>query len=79
MCHEIRKVPSFLLDFILEVTQIPIKESQDALMRSTFFEDLCQMEDFFEKPGNLEIRNIKDKDDIDKVFFLSVKIILSNF
>jgi hypothetical protein len=49
MCGEIINVPIFLLDFILEVTQIPIKENQEALMRSTFFEDLCQMEALFEK------------------------------
>jgi len=36
------------------VTQIPIKENQEALMRSTFFEDLCQMEAFFEDPAKLD-------------------------
>ena len=30
-------LPIFILDFILEVTQIPIKENQKTLMRSTFF------------------------------------------
>lgn len=33
----------FLLDFILEVTQIPVKLNQDALMNLTFFEDVCSL------------------------------------
>jgi hypothetical protein len=46
-CNEIKEVPLFLLDFILEVTQIPIYENQHALMSSTFFEDLCQLKAAF--------------------------------
>jgi hypothetical protein len=44
MCKEIIEIPIFILDFILEVTQIPIQPNQIVLMRSTFFEDLCQMD-----------------------------------
>jgi hypothetical protein len=36
-CFEIRVVPLYLLDFLLEVTQIPIYDNQAALMNSTFF------------------------------------------
>ena len=46
-CYDIREVPLYLLDFILEVTQIPIYENQTALMNSTFFEDLCQLKNSF--------------------------------
>lgn len=35
--HDICDVAMFLLDFILEVTQIPVKANQDALMNLTFF------------------------------------------
>ena len=44
MCKQIVDVPEFLLDFLNEVTQIPVKANQEALMSSSFFEDLCQME-----------------------------------
>lgn len=44
MCKEVLEIPIFILDFILEVTQIPVTNNQIVLMRSTFFEDLCQME-----------------------------------
>lgn len=43
MGKEILEIPIFILDFILEVTQIPVEPNQIVLMRSTFFEDLCQM------------------------------------
>jgi hypothetical protein len=56
MNNEIADVPMFLLDFLLEVTQIPVKANQEALMCLTFFEDICQMENFFSKDGNIEKR-----------------------
>jgi hypothetical protein len=37
------------------------------------------MEDFFDKPQNLEMRNISDRESIDAIFYKSVEIILSNF
>lgn len=48
---EICPVSMFLLDFILEVTQIPVKQNQEDLMNLTFFEDVCSLHNtFFEKP-----------------------------
>lgn len=47
---EICNVAMFLLDFILEVTQIPVKANQDALMKLSFFEDVCGLEHTFSKP-----------------------------
>ena len=58
-CYEIKEVPLFLLDFILEVTQVPIYENQKALMSSTFFEDLCQLKNFFSKDKRFEERSFK--------------------
>lgn len=49
-CFDIRIVPLYLLEFILEVTQVPIYENQTALMNSTFFEDLCQLKNAFTFP-----------------------------
>lgn len=43
MCRTIQDVPPFLLDFLIEVTQIPVKKNQEALTNSSFFEDVCQM------------------------------------
>lgn len=40
----------FLLDFILEVTQIPVKANQDSLMTLSFFEDVCALQSTFSKP-----------------------------
>jgi len=46
----------FLLDFVLEVTQIPVKLNQEALMNCTFFEDVCALKNYFSKPDNISIR-----------------------
>lgn len=48
-------------------------------MKSTFFEDLCQMEGFFSIQKNLDDRNLNDRSSLDDIFFKSVQIILSNF
>lgn len=48
-------------------------------MRSTFFEDLCQMEGFFSEYKNIEARKLQGRKSIDNIFFKSVEIILSNF
>lgn len=80
-CNDIKEVPLFLLDFILEVTQIPIYQNQQALMFSTFFEDLCQLKNTFTNTPNIyEDRGFKgDKSHVEKIYEKSLKIILSNF
>lgn len=54
VCKELADLPLFILDFILEVTQIPVKENQLALMRSSFFEDLCFLDNELSKEEVLE-------------------------
>lgn len=44
MHPSIKEIPSYLIGFLNEVTQIPVKENQQELMNSTFFEDLNQMQ-----------------------------------
>lgn len=44
-------MPPYILDFILEVTQIPVKLNQDALIKSSFFEDVCLLANEVEKIG----------------------------
>jgi len=34
----------FLIEFILEVTQMPVRTNQEVLMNLTFFEDLCTLQ-----------------------------------
>lgn len=58
-CSDIQEVPLFLLDFILEVTQIPIYENQQALISSTFFEDLCQLKNSFANEQTIIDRGFK--------------------
>lgn len=48
--EEICDVTMFLLDFILEVTQIPVYQNQAALMDLSFFEDVCALQNTFSKP-----------------------------
>lgn len=44
ICRSIIEVPEFLLDFLIEITMIPVKLNQEDLINSSFFEDLCQMD-----------------------------------
>lgn len=82
MNKEIAPVPMFLLDFLLEVTQIPVKQNQEALISLTFFEDLCQMEAFFSKEEGINVSKRGFENDIqllNDIYFKSIEIILSNF
>ncbi len=78
-CSDIEEVPLFLLDFILEVTQIPIYENQQALMSSTFFEDLCQLRQSFIPDKVVMDRGFKTREPVEAIYYKSLKIILSNF
>ena len=69
----------FLLDFLLEVTQIPVKANQEELISLTLFEDLCQMERFFSNEGNLSKRGFDNIQPLNDIYFKSIEIILSNF
>ena len=78
-CSDIQEVPLFLLDFLLEVTQIPIYENQQALMCSTFFEDLCQLRNSFASEQTVADRGFKSLEHVEAIYYKSLKIILSNF
>jgi hypothetical protein len=78
-CSDIQEVPLFLLDFILEVTQIPIYENQQALISSTFFEDLCQLKNSFAGEQVVVDRGFKSLEHVEAIYYKSLKIILSNF
>lgn len=81
LTSDISPVSMFLLDFILEVTQIPVKLNQDALMNLTFFEDVCTLHNtFYNKPDVVSMKGFEDKEDqLEAIFFKAIQIILSNF
>ena len=56
MNNKVVGIPSSLLDFINEITQIPCLETQLSLLRSTFFEDISYMAGFFESKENIRQR-----------------------
>jgi inositol 1,4,5-triphosphate receptor type 1/inositol 1,4,5-triphosphate receptor type 3 len=49
-------IPQTILDFINEITQLPCIDNQIAFMKSTFFEDLSYLADFFISEENLTTR-----------------------
>lgn len=60
---DISPVSMFLLDFVLEVTQIPVKANQDALMNLTFFEDVCMLHNtFFNKPDVVSMKGFDGRE-----------------
>lgn len=77
MCKDIIEIPIFILDFILEVTQIPVTENQLVLMRSNFFEDLCQME--ARKESFTKDFEEDDYVKLQELYSKCITIILSNF
>jgi inositol 1,4,5-triphosphate receptor type 1/inositol 1,4,5-triphosphate receptor type 3 len=52
-------IPQTLLDFINEITQLPCIDNQIAFMKSTFFEDLSYLADFFMSYENLTARKFE--------------------
>ena len=80
---EISQVSLFLLDFILEVTQIPVKLNQEALLNLTFFEDLCALHNTFFNKKEVKLAKGFDKKDkekeLDAIFEKGILIVLSCF
>lgn len=77
---DICNVAMFLLDFILEVTQIPVKANQEALMKLSFFEDVCALQSIFSKPENVSLKGFDGREHlIEDIYFKVIQIILSNF
>ena len=78
--EEICGVTMFLLEFILEVTMIPVFENQKALMNLSFFEDVCALQNTFSKPDNVSMKGFDQKEHlIEEIYFKTIQIILSNF
>jgi hypothetical protein len=53
MNDKVVNIPMFLLDFINEITQLPCIENQRAFIKSTFFEDISYLADFFEDNSSI--------------------------
>lgn len=56
MNDNVVEIPQTILDFITEITQLPCIDNQIAFMKSTFFEDLSYLADFFNDDKNLKNR-----------------------
>jgi len=56
MNDKIVNIPPCILDFINEITQMPCIKNQQTFMKSTFFEDISYLADFFEDHNNILLR-----------------------
>lgn len=56
MNTKVVSIPQTLLDFINEITQLPCIDNQKAFMKSTFFEDLSYLADYFLNDENISNR-----------------------
>jgi inositol 1,4,5-triphosphate receptor type 1/inositol 1,4,5-triphosphate receptor type 3 len=59
MNNKVVGIPQTLLDFISEITQLPCIDNQVAFMKSTFFEDLSYLADYFLNEENLDTRKFQ--------------------
>ena len=73
----ITNIPNFMLDFLIEVIQLPCLENQLTLCRSTFFEDVCYLSQFFASQENLESRLFHSSVDIQCLQELYNKILIA--
>ncbi|CAD8065958.1 unnamed protein product [Paramecium primaurelia] len=55
---KISEVPIYILDFILEVVQVPCLENQITLCKTTFFEDVCYLVQQLSDKQNQEQRGL---------------------
>ena len=87
MNDKLVKLPNNILAFIGEITQLPILDNQISLLKSTFFEDLSFMSEFFNSKKNRSMRKFLEEasDEDDPLFDLlsisdqGVGLALSNF
>jgi hypothetical protein len=67
MNNKLVMIPSNLLAFIGEITQVPILQNQVSFIKSTFFEDISYMASFFDSNDNKQQRKfnnvVQGKDD----------------
>jgi hypothetical protein len=87
MNDKLVKLPNNILAFIGEITQLPILNNQISLLKSTFFEDLSFMSEFFNSKKNRSMRKFLEEasNEDDPLFDLlsisdqGVGLALSNF
>ena len=77
MNKAITLIPSFMLDFLVEVIQLPCLENQIALCKSTFFEDACYLSSFFMIKVNQVNRLFETADDLNELQELYNKILIA--
>ncbi|CAD8077595.1 unnamed protein product [Paramecium sonneborni] len=72
---KISEIPIYILDFILEVVQVPCLENQITLCKTTFFEDVCYLVQQLSIEKNQEQRGLKDSG-MQSLFNIYNKIII---
>lgn len=77
MNKAITLIPSFMLDFLIEVIQLPCLENQITLCKSTFFEDACYLSQFFLNKQNQQNRLFEKSDDLNELQELYNKILIA--
>ncbi|CAK78094.1 unnamed protein product (macronuclear) [Paramecium tetraurelia] len=74
---KISEVPIYILDFILEVVQVPCLENQITLCKTTFFEDVCYLVQQLSIRQNQEQRGLLSKPEgMQALFNIYNKIII---
>ena len=67
----------------MEVTYIPVKQNQDALLNLTFFEDACSLHNsFYKKPDYVAMKGFDgaaEQQNLNSIFEKTILIILSCF
>lgn len=61
---------------------MPCLENQISFMKSTFFEDISYLGDFFQSPANLQSRNFdasKHEESLTKIYQKGIQLALCNF
>lgn len=56
MNNKVVSIPSYMLGFIGEITQLPCLENQISQIKSTFLQDISYLATFFEDPKNKKLR-----------------------
>lgn len=61
------QIPSFIMDFLIEIIQLPCVENQITLCKTTFFEDASYMSQFFSVKANQQQRLFETTDDLQEL------------
>lgn len=70
-------IPQFMIDFLIEIIQLPCLDNQIMLCKTTFYEDACYMNRFFQSRANQVSRKFEKPDELWDLQELYNKIFIS--